>query len=81
MDLKTLDGVDSAFNGSTYWLIGDALLFFQSGLDPNESHNISLVNTGNAAYYALSLNDITLYQVSGASLSGRCKVPSISQSR
>ena len=59
---KTLDGISIQYNASTYWLIGDALLFYQSGLDPNATHEITLTHMGNAPYFALSLNRFTVYQ-------------------
>ncbi|KDQ11020.1 hypothetical protein BOTBODRAFT_470255 [Botryobasidium botryosum FD-172 SS1] len=56
-------GVDNSMtqlNGSTWWLVPNALLFFQAGLDPNTSHTISITNTatGNMPLY---LNSVIVY--------------------
>ncbi|KAI0783376.1 hypothetical protein C8Q75DRAFT_810959 [Abortiporus biennis] len=56
----SLDGVSQNFNASTFWFIGDAVLYYRSGLDPNVTHSISMINgAGNEPH--LSLNDFTLY--------------------
>lgn len=65
---QSLDGVKSSYNSSTYWLIGDALLFYQSNLDPNVTHQIELVNTGDGTYFAMSLNYITLWKPNATDL-------------
>ena len=57
---KTLDGVQKQYNASTYWLIGDAQLFWESGLDPTQSHQIELINTAGSGM-VMSLNDFTVY--------------------
>ncbi|KAJ3546435.1 hypothetical protein NM688_g5515 [Phlebia brevispora] len=61
----SLDGKENAYNASTFWLIGDTILYYENNLDPNETHQLELVNTGNMNYYALSLNYITLWTVDG----------------
>ncbi|EMD40726.1 hypothetical protein CERSUDRAFT_103104 [Gelatoporia subvermispora B] len=48
------------YNASTMWLIGDSLLFYQTGLDPTQPHTIELANTGPNGM-ALSLNSITVW--------------------
>ncbi|KAI0712548.1 hypothetical protein C8Q76DRAFT_797386 [Earliella scabrosa] len=42
----TLDGVKSQYNSSTMWLIGDVLMFYQFGLDPSTTHNVTLTASG-----------------------------------
>ncbi|KAI0634038.1 hypothetical protein C8Q77DRAFT_723656 [Trametes polyzona] len=37
-----LDGVPTTYNASTMWFIGDALLYYQDGLDPHTIHNITV---------------------------------------
>ncbi|KAF7303015.1 hypothetical protein MKEN_01264500 [Mycena kentingensis (nom. inval.)] len=61
----TLDDVETNHNGSTYWKVPDALLFYQAGLDPNEKHTISLKNTGQT----LNLNSMRVYQLGDAAAS------------
>ncbi|KAI0375495.1 hypothetical protein BV20DRAFT_933598 [Pilatotrama ljubarskyi] len=38
----TLDGNTNTYNASTMWLIGDALLFYQDGLDPQNTHTVNI---------------------------------------
>ncbi|KAI0361086.1 hypothetical protein OH77DRAFT_393081 [Trametes cingulata] len=38
----TLDGNTNTYNASTMWLIGDALLFYQDGLDPHSTHTVNI---------------------------------------
>lgn len=42
----SLDGVNSQYNGSTMWEIDNALLFFQAGLNPNETHTLDITAEG-----------------------------------
>ena len=56
-----VQNVDVQYNASTYWLIGNALLYYQSGLNPSTGYSIMLTNLGNSADFKLSLNDITIY--------------------
>lgn len=58
--VQTLDGMPRQFNASTYWLVGNAQLFWESGLDPDEPHQIELINTGGADM-VMTLNDFTVY--------------------
>ncbi|TFK56460.1 hypothetical protein OE88DRAFT_1729957 [Heliocybe sulcata] len=55
-----LDGqIAMAPNGSTWWLIPDALLYYQDGMDPNGTHTLNLTNISDGMN--LWLNSITLY--------------------
>ncbi|KAJ3483158.1 hypothetical protein NLI96_g6503 [Meripilus lineatus] len=56
----SLDGVETQYNASTWWLIGDTVLYYKSGLDPNKTHTLNITHEGNVGS-AFSLNDITLY--------------------
>jgi len=47
-------------NGSSWWLVPNALLFFQAGLNPNTSHTISISNAG-TGNMNLALNSMTVY--------------------
>ena len=58
--LQTLDGVQKQYNSSTFWLVGNAQLFWQSGLDPNEQHQIELINAAGAGMI-VTVNDFTVY--------------------
>ena len=55
-----MDGVQRQYNASTYWLIGDAQLFWEGGLDLTESHQIELINTAGAGMI-MTVNDFTVY--------------------
>ncbi|KAK7039722.1 hypothetical protein R3P38DRAFT_2614336 [Favolaschia claudopus] len=62
----TLDGTDSKYNGSTFFQVPDALLFYQGGLDPTTNHTISLTNTSPSM--KLSLNSIRVFTIDEAAL-------------
>lgn len=65
---QSLDGEVSSWNSSTLWGIGDAVLFYQHGLDPTQEHQIALLNTGTQSYYKLSLNYLTVWALNGSNL-------------
>ncbi|KAH8099719.1 hypothetical protein BXZ70DRAFT_213757 [Cristinia sonorae] len=52
----------SHLNSSAYWHVQEALLFYHSGLDPNETYRIQLVNSGNDVT-SIALTDFTIYQL------------------
>ncbi|KAH8099718.1 hypothetical protein BXZ70DRAFT_1008697 [Cristinia sonorae] len=54
----------SQYNASTFWLVGDSLLYYRSGLDPNESYQIQLVNSARDDS-VLTLNGFTIFQANG----------------
>ncbi|EMD42322.1 hypothetical protein CERSUDRAFT_102669 [Gelatoporia subvermispora B] len=64
----SLDGVLSSYNGSTMWLIGDALLFYANDLDPSTNHTIEMTNT--AGGMNLWLNTITVFTANSSSVNG-----------
>ncbi|KAG8725378.1 hypothetical protein FRC12_024193, partial [Ceratobasidium sp. 428] len=58
----TLGGQSSLYNASSWWLIGDATIYSQGGLDPNQKHTVTLINKGyDASLSTLSLNSITVF--------------------
>ncbi|KAF7337600.1 hypothetical protein MSAN_02233300 [Mycena sanguinolenta] len=57
----SLDGTETTCNGSTFWKVPNALLFYQGGLDPNTTHKITLTNT--SPNMKLALNSMTVYNV------------------
>ncbi|KAI0685342.1 hypothetical protein BC835DRAFT_1310039 [Cytidiella melzeri] len=64
----TLDGVaSSVHNASTWWLMGDTVLFYQSNLDPQETHTIEMANMG-TPNDKLSLNYFTVFMPNKTSL-------------
>ncbi|KAK7044364.1 hypothetical protein R3P38DRAFT_3176627 [Favolaschia claudopus] len=57
----SLDGTDSKYNGSTFFQVPDALLFYQGGLDPTTNHTVGPV----LFYHMLgSLKDESRIQIS-----------------
>ncbi|KAJ7164774.1 hypothetical protein C8R43DRAFT_946561 [Mycena crocata] len=54
------DGPNVDRNGSTYWKVPDALLFYQGGLDPSKNHTVKLTNSGGLK---LSLNSIRVHHM------------------
>ncbi|KAJ6489876.1 hypothetical protein C8R45DRAFT_992047 [Mycena sanguinolenta] len=57
----SLDGSTNSYNGSTFFQVPDALLFYENGLDPASNHTISLTNVSPGMN--LSLNSIRVYTV------------------
>ncbi|KAJ6489915.1 hypothetical protein C8R45DRAFT_1138813 [Mycena sanguinolenta] len=57
----SLDGSTNSYNGSTFFQVPDALLFYESGLDPANNHTISLTNVSPGMN--LALNSIRVYTV------------------
>ncbi|KAL0947666.1 hypothetical protein HGRIS_013754 [Hohenbuehelia grisea] len=58
----TLDESTTTHNGSTVWLIPDALLFFQQGLDPNTKHKITLSNIDSNQGWKVDFNAFTVFR-------------------
>ncbi|TDL28167.1 hypothetical protein BD410DRAFT_348751 [Rickenella mellea] len=54
----SLDGNVDTYNGSTFWMVPDALLYFQDGLDESEMHSLNITNLDESEF---SLNSITIY--------------------
>ncbi|KAJ7582552.1 hypothetical protein C8J56DRAFT_222548 [Mycena floridula] len=58
----TLDGKSAVYNSSTFWLVPDALLFYQAGLDETVPHTIQLTNmAANSFQGKFVLNSFTVY--------------------
>ncbi|KAJ7492217.1 hypothetical protein FB451DRAFT_1165359 [Mycena latifolia] len=54
-------GAENSYNGSTFWKVPDALLFYEGGLDPTKNHTIKLTNT--TPKMKLALNSIRVYHI------------------
>ncbi|KAG6811568.1 hypothetical protein H0H92_006817 [Tricholoma furcatifolium] len=54
----SLDGQTSIYNGTSLWILPDALLYFRAGLDPTITHELNITNLSNK----LCLNSITVFQ-------------------
>ncbi|KAI0652357.1 hypothetical protein C8Q79DRAFT_1005564 [Trametes meyenii] len=64
-----LNGNSNSYNASTMWLIGDALLFYEDGLDPNTTHNVTVtpkVGSGQKFWF----NSITVYSAAANATNG-----------
>ncbi|KAF7301761.1 hypothetical protein MIND_00741700 [Mycena indigotica] len=48
------NSVPQQMNGSTFWLVPDTVLFFQSGLDPDRSHSVNITNLSANGKFTLS---------------------------
>jgi len=61
----SMDGAaGKTYNASTFWKVPDAVLFFESGLDPTKNHSIKITNT--TPQMKLALNSIRVYNVETA---------------
>ncbi|PCH34098.1 hypothetical protein WOLCODRAFT_94833 [Wolfiporia cocos MD-104 SS10] len=56
---SSVSSAPSQYNGSTVWKIGSALLFFQAGLDPNQTYSLDIMNSDGLN---LMLNSVTVYK-------------------
>ncbi|KAF5385301.1 hypothetical protein D9615_001171 [Tricholomella constricta] len=54
----SLDGSTRIFNGTSLWIIPDALLYFAAGLDPTSTHQLNITNLSSK----LCLNSITVFK-------------------
>ncbi|KAJ7024350.1 hypothetical protein C8F04DRAFT_1270369 [Mycena alexandri] len=61
--LQTLDGVVNQYNGSTFWKVPDAMLFYGGGLDPTKTHKLAITNESSMK---LALNSLRVYNISVA---------------
>lgn len=60
-----MDGaVSPIYNASTWWLMGDTVLFYQNNLDPQKTHTLQLANLGTPGD-KLSQNYFTVYVPNG----------------
>ncbi|KAJ7911620.1 hypothetical protein B0H13DRAFT_2008975 [Mycena leptocephala] len=57
----SLDGVPQIYNGSTFWLVTDTVIFFQSGLDPTRVYALDMINMSGGG--KLTLSSVVTYQV------------------
>ena len=60
---QILDGQSSSFNGTSAWLVSNALLFYRDGLDESSTHNLTIVNSGGGSSN-FSLWSVAVYQFS-----------------
>ncbi|KAJ6482526.1 hypothetical protein C8R45DRAFT_1001750 [Mycena sanguinolenta] len=49
------------YNGSTFWLVTDTVVFFQAGLDADRTHTLNVTNLSGAAKFTLS--SVVTYEV------------------
>ncbi|KAI0347725.1 hypothetical protein BDW22DRAFT_1424000 [Trametopsis cervina] len=62
----TLNNITETYNSSTWWLVPDATLFYQSNLDPAREYDLTMLNTGMQSYFKMSFSSFTVYEPSGA---------------
>jgi hypothetical protein len=53
--------VPQIYNGSTFWLVTDTVIFFQSGLDPTRVYALDMINMSGGG--KLTLSSVVTYQV------------------
>ncbi|KAI0822363.1 cytochrome P450 [Trametes gibbosa] len=71
----SLDGQPTTYNASTMWFIGDALLYYQDGLDPNATHKITVSpNVGSGLKFWL--NTVTVFTDDPSEAGGLVSSPS-----
>ncbi|KAJ7116794.1 hypothetical protein C8R43DRAFT_1038081 [Mycena crocata] len=57
----SVDGSEKAYNGSTFWKVPDALLYYQAGLDPTKNHTVIMTNT--TPKMKLAFNSMRVYNI------------------
>ncbi|KAF8201353.1 hypothetical protein K438DRAFT_1965849 [Mycena galopus ATCC 62051] len=55
------NGAPQVYNGSTFWLVTDTVIFFQAGLDPDRTHTLNVTNMSQDA--KLTLSSIFTYEI------------------
>ncbi|KAJ7705610.1 hypothetical protein B0H17DRAFT_672082 [Mycena rosella] len=71
--------VPQVYNASTFWLVANTVIFFQSGLDPGRMHTLNATNmSGGGQNFTLS--SVILYQVDAPISSSNQTAPSGSNS-
>ncbi|TFY63166.1 hypothetical protein EVJ58_g3412 [Rhodofomes roseus] len=63
----TMDGYKTQYNGSTPWKQESSLLFFQAGLDPNQTHTIVLTDDADQTYFRFMFNSVSVFQANHTS--------------
>ncbi|KAL4252452.1 hypothetical protein ABKN59_002705 [Abortiporus biennis] len=76
----SLNGASKTYNASTIWSIGDSVLFYQSGLDPQSNYTIEMINAPGGLGGKMTINDITLYTPSNATSTDSSQAGSTSTS-
>ncbi|KAF7302629.1 hypothetical protein HMN09_00897400 [Mycena chlorophos] len=57
----SVDDRAMSFNGSTFWQVPDALMFYQGGLDPTKNHTVTLLNPNSDPTLKLNLNSFRVF--------------------
>ncbi|KAF7302652.1 TPR-REGION domain-containing protein [Mycena chlorophos] len=68
-DVTVDETTTTTFNGSTFWQVPDALLFYQGGLDPAQSHTVTLRNPNNDPDLKLNLNSFRVFTTTSSTAS------------
>ncbi|KAF7302635.1 hypothetical protein HMN09_00898000 [Mycena chlorophos] len=64
----SVDGAPmQTFNGSTFWQVPDAMLFYRGGLDSTTNHTITLLNPNSDADFKLNLNSFRVFSAASQS--------------
>ncbi|KAL4252453.1 hypothetical protein ABKN59_002704 [Abortiporus biennis] len=56
----SLNGASELYNASTFWLMSNTVLYYQSGLDPKTNYTLKMINAGGAGS-TMTINDFTLF--------------------
>lgn len=59
--IQTLDGKETVLNGSSNWLIGNLLLFYEDGLNETVPHFLNITNLGDNEVFSLNRVDVTQF--------------------
>lgn len=59
--IQTLDGKERVLNGSSNWLIGNLLLFYEDGLNETVPHFLNITNLGVNEVFSLNRVDVTQF--------------------
>ncbi|EIW53594.1 uncharacterized protein TRAVEDRAFT_52716 [Trametes versicolor FP-101664 SS1] len=76
-DVTLDDQAAVTYNASTMWFIGDALLYYQDGLDPTKTHTINVLPTVGAGL-KFWLNTVTVFTDNPSEVGGLISAPSSS---
>ncbi|KZV90218.1 hypothetical protein EXIGLDRAFT_127314 [Exidia glandulosa HHB12029] len=60
--IADLNGVQNTYNASTYWLVGDTVMFFQDNLDPTQEYTLTLIHAMSGPDYKFTFSSFKVWK-------------------
>ena len=65
---QNLDGNQTVLNGTSVWLLGNALLFYQDGLDESVQHTLNMTDSSDGQPFSLNSVVVTKFNSDNGTL-------------